>query len=48
MRKLFVALLLSYSSLALAAVLNIEFNFTPFVGEPAKADHVETIPGRCV
>ncbi|MBK7565262.1 MAG: hypothetical protein IPI21_13840 [Propionivibrio sp.] len=46
MRKLFVALLLSYSSLALAAVLNIEFNFTPFVGEPAKADHVETIPGK--
>lgn len=46
MRKLLVALLLSYSALASAETLNIEFKFTPFIGEPAKADHVETVPGK--
>jgi hypothetical protein len=48
MRKLLVALLLSCSSLALAAVVNIEFNFTPFVGNPAKADHVESVAGKAM
>ncbi len=46
MRKLIVALLLLCSTLASAKVLNIEFNFTPYIGEPAKADHVETVPGK--
>jgi len=45
MRKLILAPLLSSASLASAAVIGIEFNFTPFVGNPAKADHVQTVPG---
>lgn len=31
---------------ATAAVLNVEFKFTPYVGDPAKADQVETVPGK--
>jgi hypothetical protein len=29
-----------------AAVINVEFKFTPFTGDPAKADQVETVPGK--
>jgi hypothetical protein len=46
MRKLFALLLLAAALPARAAVLNVEFNFTPYVGNPAKADHVQTVPGR--
>lgn len=45
MRKLVAASLLSCASLASAAVVGFEFNFTPYVGNPAKADHVQTVPG---
>ncbi|NVN93081.1 MAG: hypothetical protein HXX11_21140 [Desulfuromonadales bacterium] len=38
-------LLLSWCSLATAGVVNVEFKFTPFVGDPSKADQVETMPG---
>lgn len=48
MRKAILALFLLYSSLVSAAVLNIEFNFTPYVGDPAKADHVQTVPGKAL
>lgn len=29
-----------------AAVVNVEFKFTPFVGDPAKADKVDTVGGK--
>ena len=48
MRKPILTLLLLWSSLAAAGVINIEFNFTPFVGDPVKTDHVETVPGKAV
>jgi hypothetical protein len=31
---------------AFAGIVNVEFKFTPFVGNPAAADHVTTVPGR--
>ena len=46
MKKLLFALLLSFSALASAKVINVEFNFSPYVGDPAKADHVEIVPGK--
>jgi hypothetical protein len=46
MRKLSLLLILICSSPAAAKVVNVEFKFTPFVGDPAKADQVETVPGR--
>ena len=39
-------MILFWSSLAAAGIVNVEFNFTPFVGDPIKADHVETVPGK--
>lgn len=39
-------LILSWCSLATAGVINVEFKFTPFVGDPAKNDKVETAPGN--
>jgi hypothetical protein len=27
-------------------VIHIEFHFTPFNGNPASADHVQTVPGK--
>ncbi len=29
-----------------AAVINVEFKFTPFLGDPSTADHVQTVPGH--
>jgi hypothetical protein len=46
MRKIFVAMLVIWSSLVSAGVLNVEFNFTPFVGDMAKSDHVVMVPGK--
>ncbi|MDQ3116055.1 MAG: hypothetical protein M3Q86_05515 [Verrucomicrobiota bacterium] len=39
-------LLLLLLPLARADVINVEFKFTPFVGEPAKAEKVKSIPGK--
>ena len=41
----FVAMLL-LPSIAPAKVLNVEFKFTPFTGDPAKSDEVVTVPGK--
>jgi hypothetical protein len=46
MRKLPVFVVLLWSSAAAAKVINVEFKFTPFVGDPAKADQVETVAGH--
>ncbi len=45
MRRILLALLVLWPSLVSAAVVNVEFKFTPFTGDPAKEDHVETVPG---
>ena len=45
MRKTAAALVLLWSSAAGAAVVNVEFKFTPYTGD-TKADHVETVPGK--
>jgi len=44
MRALPLALLV-WPSLATAAVLNVEFKFTPFLGDAAKEEKVESVPG---
>jgi hypothetical protein len=47
MRKLLLmALFLFSSSLAMAKVINVEFKFTPFIGDPAKEDQVKTVDGK--
>src|SRR4030042_968876 len=48
MRKSIVALLLFWSSVAMAKVINVEFKFPPFVGDPVKAKTVETVPGKAL
>jgi hypothetical protein len=48
MRKIAVILLLLWPSLAVAGIINVEFKFTPFIGDPAKADQVETVPGKAM
>jgi hypothetical protein len=39
-------LVLCLASRASAAVINVEFKFTPFVGDPAKDEKVMTMPGK--
>lgn len=39
-------LLLLLVPIARAAVINVEFKFTPFVGNPAKDEKVKTVPGK--
>ena len=39
-------LILFCSSVAAVKVVNVEFKFTPYVGDPAKSDQVETVPGK--
>jgi hypothetical protein len=39
-------LILSWHSLAVAGVVNVEFKFTPFIGDPIENDKVETVPGK--
>ena len=46
MRTFMSVLLIVWTSMAAAKVVNVEFKFTPFVGDPAKSDRVETVPGR--
>jgi hypothetical protein len=41
-----VVWLVAWSSVAGATVVNVELKFTPFVGDPAKTDHVETVAGQ--
>ena len=41
-------LLLLLAPLASAAVINVEFKFTPFVGDPAKEHEVMTVPGKAL
>ena len=45
MRPIVLTLLL-WPALAAAGVLNVEFKFTPFTGDAAKEDHVESVPGQ--
>lgn len=44
----FIALLLVLlcSRLASAGIINMEFKFTPYLGDPAKADQVEVVAGK--
>lgn len=47
MRRLaVVGILMAWSSAAGAAVINVEFKFTPFVGDPTKSDSVQTVEGN--
>lgn len=46
MYKITLLLLLFWSSAAAAEVVNVEFKFTPYVGDPVKSDQVETVPGK--
>jgi hypothetical protein len=46
MKTLILALLLLAPRLAPAAVINVEFKFTPFVGDPEKDTEVTTVPGK--
>ena len=46
MQKLAFALVLLAASLAPAAIINVEFKFTPFVGDPAKGEKVTTVAGQ--
>jgi len=39
-------MILLWSSSAMAGVINVEFKFTPFVGDPIKSSQVETVPGK--
>jgi hypothetical protein len=43
-----VLVLLLLVPLVRAAVINVEFKFTPFVGDPAKDEKVTTVPGKAV
>jgi hypothetical protein len=46
MYRIPLLLILFWSSVASAEVVNVEFKFTPYVGDPAKSDQVETVPGN--
>lgn len=44
MRRLAVGLVL-WASVVDAEIINVEFKFTPFIGDPAKSDEVRTVEG---
>jgi hypothetical protein len=44
--SLLAILLWISAATATAGVINVEFKFTPFVGDPEKSDKVETVPGK--
>ncbi len=46
MKTLAFACLLATAPWAPAAVINVEFKFTPFRGEPATEEHVTSVPGK--
>jgi len=51
MRKMIAGtlfLFLLVMPLARAAVINVEFKFTPFVGDPEKDQEVTTVPGKAI
>ncbi|MEI7639054.1 MAG: hypothetical protein WCJ37_17220 [Syntrophus sp. (in: bacteria)] len=43
---LLLLLVLCWPSSATAGVINVEFTFTPFIGDPIKSDNVEIVPGK--
>ena len=45
MKRTLPVAVLMWSSSAMAAVINVEFQFTPFVGDTAKSE-VQTVPGK--
>jgi hypothetical protein len=46
MRRLSLLLVLLWSTTAGAKVVNVEFKFTPFVGDPKTSDEVQTVAGQ--
>jgi hypothetical protein len=46
MRRILLVLLLAGLSHVRGAVINVEFKFTPFVGDPVKEKSVKTLPGK--
>ena len=44
MRKIALVLLLFWPSLAAAGILNVEFKFTPFLGDPARLRQSKPYP----
>ncbi|GAM11781.1 hypothetical protein OR1_04099 [Geobacter sp. OR-1] len=46
MYKMALFLILLWVSPASAKVINVEFKFTPYVGDPVSSDKVETVPGN--
>lgn len=46
MKNTFLLLLVLWSSSAMAKVINFEIKFTPFIGDSATADHVQTVSGK--
>jgi hypothetical protein len=46
MKKLAYTLVLLAASFAPAAIINVEFKFTPFVGDPLKGENVKTVAGK--
>ncbi len=45
-KKLTAAIFMFVATLAPAAVINVEFKFTPFVGDPVKDSEVTMVPGN--
>ncbi len=46
MRKILCLLFFCWPVCLSAAILNVEFNFTPFIGDPEKDKQVETVAGQ--
>lgn len=46
MKRILLLSLVLWSPWIPAEVLNVEFKFTPFTGDPAKADQVQTVSGK--
>jgi len=46
MVKIFLVLMLFWPAVAAAAIVNMEFKFTPYIGDPATSDQVDTVPGN--
>ncbi len=46
MRAIFFGMVLFYTSVATADVINMEFKFTPYIGDSAQSKQVETVPGN--
>lgn len=46
MKNIYLLVFVLWSSTVMAKVINFEFKFTPFTGDPAKEDHVQAVPGK--